>query len=368
MPKPGLPLLYVMPDKQRDGSPRWLFRRRGYPKVTLPGKPGSKEFMAAYAAALNGQPAPKKEKKPSIKQDENTLGWLCQKFYASAKFLQATDETQRQNRWVYESVLDEPILAAKPDGLKFRTCPLSDLSKAHAALLIDRKVKVPHAANYRLAKLKRLFTWAVKMEFVTSNPFDVIDPVDAQRVGHHTWTEEEVARYEQQHKRGTKARLLLDLALYTGMRISDLSQLGPQFVVVENEAKRIVKPQHTNRLNKHSKVIRIPLLPELEQALEAAPVGSTTYIESRSGKPYATKSLVNAMTGWCREAGLTLCSTYGLRKVGAKRAAHNGANIHTLNAIFGWKDAKEAMTYTEAVEREKLADEGMHLLVPKHKA
>ena len=46
---------YVMPDKQRDGRPRWLFRRRGYKKVTLKGVPFSKEFWASYAAAMSGQ-------------------------------------------------------------------------------------------------------------------------------------------------------------------------------------------------------------------------------------------------------------------------------------------------------------------------
>jgi hypothetical protein len=49
---------YVMPDKQRDGRPRWLFRRRGYKKVALKGVPFSKEFWESYAAAMSGQTQP----------------------------------------------------------------------------------------------------------------------------------------------------------------------------------------------------------------------------------------------------------------------------------------------------------------------
>jgi integrase len=358
-------VLYVMPDKHRDGRTRWLFRRRGYPKVTLPGKPGSKEFMAAYAAALNGQPAPKKEPKPEPVKEDGTLGWLCKRYFASAKFLQVDEYTQRQKRWILEAVLDEPLQSSKPNGLKFRTCPLVDVTKAHVALLIDRKVKTPNAANARLAKLKQMFKWAVKLELMTSNPADATDPVEVVRGGHHTWTEEEVARYEQTHPVGTKARLLLDLALYTGMRISDLSQFGPQHIVMQDGVRRIVKTQFKNRNNRHAKTISVMMLPEVEAAVQSPVAGASTYLETDRGTPYAIKSLGNAVAAWCREAGLEQCSTHGLRKVGARRAAQNGASVNTLNAIFGWSDAKEAMTYTKAVDRDKMADEGMHLLRPK---
>ena len=83
MAKTGLPL-YVVRDKQRDGNPRWLFRRKGLPKVTLPGPPHSKEFWTAYAAALNGKPSRKPARgttlAENLKKSQGTLEWLCAEY------------------------------------------------------------------------------------------------------------------------------------------------------------------------------------------------------------------------------------------------------------------------------------------------
>jgi hypothetical protein len=41
---------------RKTGKAYWRFRRRGYKEVTLPGIPGSAEFMAAYREALGQSP------------------------------------------------------------------------------------------------------------------------------------------------------------------------------------------------------------------------------------------------------------------------------------------------------------------------
>jgi hypothetical protein len=43
----------------RHGKARWYFRRRGSPRVPLPGLPWSSEFMAAYEAAVARDSMPK---------------------------------------------------------------------------------------------------------------------------------------------------------------------------------------------------------------------------------------------------------------------------------------------------------------------
>jgi hypothetical protein len=39
-----------------------------------------------------------------------------------------------------------------------------------------------------------------------------------------------------------------------------------------------------------------------------------------------------------------------------------------LMSIFGWEDAQQAVGYTRKMERQKMAAEAMHLLVPKEQA
>src|SRR5262245_22749673 len=48
---------YVHGFIDRHGKPRFDFRRPGFKKVPLRGLPWSPEFMAAYEAALTGQPS-----------------------------------------------------------------------------------------------------------------------------------------------------------------------------------------------------------------------------------------------------------------------------------------------------------------------
>jgi hypothetical protein len=47
---------YVQVFVDRHGRVRHYFRRHGYPRVALPGQPGSSEFMEAYLCALAGAP------------------------------------------------------------------------------------------------------------------------------------------------------------------------------------------------------------------------------------------------------------------------------------------------------------------------
>ena len=48
------PPKYCQGMMDRHGKPRWYFRRPGYPRRALPGLPWSPQFMAEYAAAMEG--------------------------------------------------------------------------------------------------------------------------------------------------------------------------------------------------------------------------------------------------------------------------------------------------------------------------
>ena len=73
------------------------------------------------------------------------------------------------------------------------------------------------------------------------------------------------------------------------------------------------------------------------------------------------ESFGNAFADACRAAGVNK-SAHGLRKIGATRAANNGATV-ALNAIFGWSGGKMAALYTQAADRERLAREAIGKLV-----
>ena len=55
-------------------------------------------------------------------------------------------------------------------------------------------------------------------------------------------------------------------------------------------------------------------------------------------------------------------SAHGVRKIGATRAANNGATVAELEAIFGWTGGRMASLYTRAADRRQLAHRAMHKL------
>jgi integrase len=105
-----------------------------------------------------------------------------------------------------------------------------------------------------------------------------------------------------------------------------------------------------------------PWLPEIDQIVKASPCGDLTFLVTEYGKPFTAAGFGGWFRDRCDEAGLPQCSAHGLRKMGATRAAENGATEHQLMAIFDWKTPGQARVYTEKARRKKLAGGAMSLL------
>ncbi len=108
-------------------------------------------------------------------------------------------------------------------------------------------------------------------------------------------------------------------------------------------------------------MIRVPILPELQQVIDRSPTGDLTLLVTEAGRPFSVKGAANKFKDWCVEAGLPHCSAHGVRKAAATVAAERGATEAQLMAIFNWEDAKLAVEYTRTARRKKLGGDAMHL-------
>jgi integrase len=113
--------------------------------------------------------------------------------------------------------------------------------------------------------------------------------------------------------------------------------------------------------------VTIPLLPPLVEALRAGPTGDLAFICGGKRKPLTKESFGNAFRDACRAAGVNK-SAHGLRKIGATRAAHNGATVAELEAIFGWTGGNMASLYTREADRRRLARDAMGKLWNRNSA
>jgi len=151
--------------------------------------------------------------------------------------------------------------------------------------------------------------------------------------GHHSWTDEEIAKFEERHPIGTRARLALALLLYTGQRRGDVVRMGRQHVV--NNVLSLKQEKTGNQID-------IPVRQEIWDALNAMPKTSQlAFLVTDAGNAFTSAGFGNWFRECCNEAGLSHCSAHGLRKAAATRMAENGATTEQLKSWFGWTSDSE---------------------------
>ena len=345
---------YVYRDVDRYGTvPLYFKRGKGHRKVLMPTDPRSEEFAARYRELCGDAGVVPLARRKELAT--GTLGWIVDEYLSSATFKRLDKLTQNKRRQLLEATCAEPVVPGRPET--FASFPLSRLQTKHFRVLRDRKAHVPSAQVNRVKAIKVMFKWALREELIATDPARdlVVDPAPAG--GHHAWTVEEVRQFEEHHPVGSKARLALALLLWTGVRRSDVVHLGRQHA-------RDGWLKFTQQKNRNRKPVRteIPILPELQQVIDASPAGGMTFLVTGVGAPYTVWGFGNWFRDRCVEAGVP-GRAHGLRKAGAATAAENGATAHQLMSIFGWLTMAEAERYTREAERKRMAGVAMNLVV-----
>jgi integrase len=338
---------YVIEDRT-DGVLRFYFRKRGQPKVRLPGVPGSDEFNKAYYDALNGviEPAPTG---PSLAK-RGTFRWVCEQYFGSAEYKRLDAKTRRVRRSILESCWLEPT---KPEGSKLiGDMPNPAFTAKVVRVLRDRKAELPEAANGRVKAIRQVYGWAVldNVELATVNPARDVPYFRSDGEGFHSWTPDEVEQYEKRHPIGTKARLAMALLYYLAQRKSDVVLFGKQ-----HRRDGWLRFTQFKGRNRKPITLEMPIPQELAQIIDATECGELTFLVNELGRPFTANGFGNKFREWCDQADLPQCTSHGLRKARAARMADRGATGHQIMAITGHQTLKEVDRYTRAANQKRLA-------------
>jgi integrase len=311
------------------------FRRRGSPRIPLPGAVGSAEFMEAYQQALATAPlaigASKRSKFGSVSA-------AIAEYYGSQAFRSLSGGTPAKWRAILERFRE-------PHG----HMPLASLPKEFVVALLD--TMPPHAALNWLKTFRHFFRWCLDRKLVRNDPTFGIKLKTPKSDGHHTWTEDEIAAFEVRHPIGSKARLALALGLYTAQRRGDAVCIGRQHI---RDGVLTIRQQKTGT------TLAIPVHPELAAIIDATPIGHLTLLTTKSGKSYGANDFTDQFRSWCDTAGLpTRCVFHGLRKAALTRLADAGCTAHEIAAISGHKTLSEVERYTKATNQARLARSAM---------
>lgn len=334
----------VVSDVDRHGNKRYYLRTKGQKKIRIRGEPGTEEFSANHAKAVAGPKMP-----PLTRVASGSFAELVNAYTSSIQFKTAyTPEGQKWRIALLNNL-------CKTIGDK----PYARLQKSHITAWMDARSNRPESANNLVKCLRGLFGFAIERKLVSEDPTAGIRKIQTYSDGFHTWTVAEVNQFFDHHPSGSKARMAICIALFSGLRRKDVASLGRQHI--GPDGKIHLRGAAKSRRKKNKELV-LPVLPQLQREFDATPKTQMAFLQSERGRSFSAASLGNTFRKWCNEAGLKHCTLHGLRKAGATIAANNGASDSQLMAIYGWAKADMATLYTEQRDREKLAEDGMTFL------
>lgn len=326
-------LRFVHEFKDRHGKTRRYFRRRGFKRAPLPGLPGSEEFMRAYQDALD----PRQRLDVGSKRTRpGTVADLVARYLRSAEFLALASSSQD----TYRGIVDRFRL---DHGDK----TVAKLRRDHVRDMMAKRAETPAAANNFLKTLRLLMALAIDSGMRGDDPTQGVKRIRIRSEGHPVWTTNDIEAFRDKHALGSRARLAMELALNTMQRRGDLVKMGRQHV--SNSVLTI-------RQGKTGTLVEIPVLSELQTALDLLPQDQLTFLMTDFGKPFTAAGFGNWFRRMAADAGLPIgYNAHGLRKAGATRLADAGCSDHEIMSWGGWKSLSEVQRYTRAANRRKLA-------------
>lgn len=329
----------------RHGKERFRFRRGRVSRYLPPH--GTKEYRQAYADAMAGVPVIERTIPKSV-------GDMVARYYRSLEFIQAGEGWQATMRQSIEPFREKagkvPVADFRPEHIERE---LADKTVKRVIERDDRKKVVGGtAAAQRLHEiLNRLFRYAKGLGWIAENPVASVKAPKHKVKGFHPWTEQDIAAFRKHWPLGTKARLAMELMLWTGARRGD-AHLMPHPL-----DGRFVK-----EAAKTGKELNLPVAPMLQRAIDAMPeseLGKDTLIVTSFGKPFSRAGFGNKMREWCDAAKLPLCTAHGLRKALARRAAGRNVSQQGLKALGQWENDQEVKTYVADANKIRLAEDAL---------
>src|SRR5262245_6532649 len=339
MPRPRPP--HLRHETTRHKKRVWYVRVGDGPRIRLKGDYGTDEFWSQYHAAVNGEPAPS----PTSKTKTGSLAWLIERYRETSAWMDLSSATRRNRENHFKQVINSA-------GHQ----PYKTITQATIIAGKDRRAHTPAQARNFLDAMRGLFKWAKAAQHVTVDPTEAVaNPKLRKGPGFPVWTESDVEAYYKRWPLGTKERIWLDVLLFTGLRRGDAVVIGRQHVRDGVATLRTEKSQGQI-------TVTLPILPVLLRTLIAGPIGELAFICGSRGKPFTKESFGTAFKEACVAAGIPNKSAHGCRKIGATRAAENGATVSELNALFGWSGTAMASLYTQAADRKRLARQAINKL------
>ncbi|MAM61428.1 tyrosine-type recombinase/integrase [Maritimibacter sp. UBA3975] len=239
--------------RQRNGL---YFQRRGWKTRKIKADFGTPDFWKEYAdliAGMYGAP----------KVSTRTFGALIKDYHKSPRYRRLKPRTALD----YDKYLDffQAIMAdANP----------ANMQRKDVIRLRDTNAEKPYFANYSLRVLRVLMEHCVDLGWRETNPAKGVPEIKTEKAGREPWPRELLEAFRSECVIGTRERLVMELCVGTGQRIGDVLEMRWSDI---QDGAIVVKQSKTG------KELWVPILPELQAALDVASRHSVYLVTNERG-------------------------------------------------------------------------------------
>lgn len=307
------------------------YKRDGRRHGRVEGEPNTVEYLLEYERIHKTF----ERGSPGVKS--GTVAAVISEYKNSADFTELSKKSQTD----YSHHLDH--INRKWGDLK-----ITSIKKGIVKAYRDSLKEKPATANYRMAVLRRLMSFAEDMEYILINP--ARKPKRMQVGTWEAWTEDQIELMKTTKKKGLKTALYL--ALYTGQRqADDLAMTWAR----EKENRIQVKQQKTGTY------LSIPIHSALKEYLSTLDKKCITMICRDDNIPYKQNHFKHDWKAEMDRLGIIGVVFHGLRKNATNSLLEAGCTEHEVSSITGMSP-QMVRHYAKRVNQSKLADSAMEKL------
>ena len=312
------------------GRDYWYVRYKGTNIAKLPGEPGSREFLQAYAEArrqIDGDPAPREFSR-------GTVGWLLQSYKASPDFLKLKSTTRSD----YSRMID----LLRPIDSR----PASDVTREHINLIRNKALAGKSRSQQLFASVvSAVWSWGNReLSLSLTNPAQLMRRAEPS-VPYRPWKDSEIEAFEA----STPPQWLMTaymLAKYSGARRGDVVKLMRSD---REDGGLCVSGSKTEN------PIWVPEHPDLTAYLDGLPP-TLFLVADDKGRPVRADRVSKALKAHAREIGLPDdLVLHGLRHTAGKSLAEAGCPAHEIAAVLGHETLQMVQHYTKRANQKRLA-------------
>lgn len=261
-------------------------------------------------------------RRPEIKPQESKrfVKGLVTAFLASPEFERLSPSTQT----AYRSYLD-----------KFRG-EFGDFKVAlfeHAEIVEDlvewrdEWADRPRAADYAMASVARLFSWARRRGLTGADPTKDIERLHRADRSDIIWTDADLVKFCA--KASPELQWAVRLAALTGLRQGDLLRLT---------WAQVAEWSVVTKTRKRNKTVTVPLLPATQALLKEIPKRGPMVLTNTLKKPWTTDGFKSSFGKAKADAGITGLRFHDLRGTAATYFKVEGLTNDDIGRIFGWSE------------------------------